>query len=238
MEAFGIPVCSTALTDQDLKDLYPVLGHEFAEPDRLEQALTHRSASHGQDIGYERLEFLGDRILGLCIADMLMKAFPDEPEGALSRRLNALVRQETLAEISQEIGLDNYLRLGKAEEESGAAQNPAILADVCESVIAALYRDSGIECSKSFIKRYWEKRLEKSSTPPKDAKSTLQEWTMARKLPLPDYEMTGKTGPDHAPVFTIQVTVRGKDPAVASGESKRNAEQKAAEILLDRLLKE
>ncbi|RED50891.1 ribonuclease III [Aestuariispira insulae] len=216
--------------------LFARLGHEFENVERLEQALTHRSASHGQDIGYERLEFLGDRILGLCIADMLMQAFPEEPEGALSRRLNALVRQETLAEIAAEIGLNDYLRLGKAEEESGASDNPAILADVCEAVIAALYRDSGLDASRRFIKRYWEKRLEKSSRPPKDAKSSLQEWAMARKIPLPEYETIEKEGPDHAPVFTIQVSVRGKEPAQATGDSKRSAEQKAAEILLNRLL--
>ena len=220
------------------KELIARLGHEFEDQDRLKQALTHRSASHGQDIGYERLEFLGDRILGLCIADMLMLAFPEEPEGALSRRLNALVRQETLAEIAIEIGLDKFLHLGKAEEEAGAAQNPAILADVCEAVIAALYRDGGLDISREFIRRYWEKRLEKSSRPPKDAKSSLQEWAMARKIPLPEYETVDKQGPDHAPVFTIQVSVRGKEPAQAVGDSKRSAEQKAAEILFNRLLEE
>ncbi|WP_259780050.1 ribonuclease III [Aestuariispira ectoiniformans] len=218
--------------------LYAILGHEFDNPELLQEALTHRSASHGRDNGYERLEFLGDRVLGLCVADMLMQAFPDEPEGALSRRLNALVRQETLAEVAEGLGFQDYIYVGKAEDDSGARANPAILSDICEAVIAALYKDGGLEVARAFITKYWRDRLEKSSRPPKDAKSSLQEWAMARKLPLPEYEVVDKTGPDHAPVFTIEVSVRGREPARAQGEAKRNAEQKAAELLLERLLKE
>lgn len=218
--------------------LYDILGHKFKDKDLLQEALTHRSASHGRDNGYERLEFLGDRVLGLCIADMLMRAFPDEPEGALSRRLNALVRQETLAEVAEELGLQDHIYVGRAEDDSGARSNPAILSDICEAVIAALYTDGGLEVARAFIVRYWRGRLEKSSRPPKDAKSSLQEWAMARKLPLPEYEIAEKSGPDHAPVFTIQVSVRGREPAQADGESKRIAEQKAAAILLERLLKD
>lgn len=218
--------------------LFAILGHEFKDPELLQEALTHRSASHGRDNGYERLEFLGDRVLGLCIADMLMQAFPDEPEGALSRRLNALVRQETLAEVAEELGFQTHIYVGRAEEDSGARANPAILSDICEAVIAAMYIDGGLEVARAFIVKNWRHRLEKSSRPPKDAKSSLQEWAMARKLPLPEYEIAEKSGPDHAPVFTIKVSVRGREPAQAQGESKRNAEQKAAAILLERLLKE
>lgn len=218
--------------------LYGILGHKFSDPALLQEALTHRSASHGRDNGYERLEFLGDRVLGLCIADMLMEAFPDEPEGALSRRLNALVRQETLAEVAEALGIQDHILVGRAEEDGGARTNPAILSDICEALIAALYRDGGLEVARTFIVANWRNRLEKSSRPPKDAKSSLQEWAMARKLPLPEYEIAEKSGPDHAPVFTIQVSVRGREPMQASGESKRNAEQKAAALLLEHLLKE
>ncbi len=213
--------------------LFSTIGVTLKDVDTLTSALSHKSASHGRDIGYERLEFLGDRILGLCVADMLMKAFPKEPEGDLSRRLNALVRQETLAEIGEEMDLKKYMILGKAEEESGAKGNPAIVSDIVEALIATIYLEKGLEEARRFIHRYLEKRLANTAEPPKDAKSTLQEWAMARKMPLPAYVVTNRTGPDHAPIFTIEVSLPGSDPVSATGETKRMTEQKAAEAFLD-----
>lgn len=224
-----------ASTDRQLGELEKLLDHSFQDISVLEKALSHRSATHGRDIGYERLEFLGDRVLGLCIVDMLLKAFPQEPEGALSRRLNELVRQETLAKIAEEVGLAPFISLGRAEEEGGARENPAILSDVCEAVIAALYLDAGMERAREFVELHWTPRLEGAVKPPKDPKSALQEWAMARKLPLPAYEEVARSGPDHAPVFTIRVTIRNQPPAEAQGDSKRAAERMAAQLLLDQV---
>lgn len=215
--------------------LFTAIGVKLKDVKTLTRALSHKSASHGRDLGYERLEFLGDRVLGLCVADMLMMAFPDEPEGALSRRLNALVRQETLAEIGEEIGLGRYMILGKAEEDSGAKSNPAIVSDIVEAIIATIYLEHGLEGARQFINRFLERRLANTAKPPKDAKSTLQEWAMARKMPLPAYVVTDRKGPDHAPIFTIEVSLPGVDPVSATGETKRVTEQKAAEALLETL---
>lgn len=226
------------LIDPDLAAVSAIVNYSFNDETLITRALTHRSVSHGKDHGYERLEFLGDRVLGLCVADLLMSAFPDEPEGDLSRRFNALVRQETLAEIASHIGLKNHILLGKSEQDSGAANNPAIISDVCESVIAALYLDGGMDVVRAFIFQHWQPRLEKTSKPPKDAKSSLQEWAMARKLPIPAYEEIIREGPDHAPIFTIQVTVKGRDPEQAEGDSKRLAEQKAAALLLEKVTRD
>ncbi|MDX1736640.1 MAG: ribonuclease III [Alphaproteobacteria bacterium] len=211
------------------------LGVSFENEELLVRALTHKSASHGRDLGYERLEFLGDRVLGLCVADMLMKAFPEEPEGALSRRLNALVRQETLAEVATEIALQDYVILGKAEQDSGASQNPAILSDIVEALIAAIYLQDGLEAARGFIENKLKHRLKSTAKPPKDAKSSLQEWAMSRKMPLPDYVLVERSGPDHAPVFTIEVRLPGQEPASAVAESKRAAEQKAAAAMLENI---
>lgn len=221
-------------TKMDFAELEERLGHTFKKPRLLDRALSHRSAVATGQESYERLEFLGDRVLGLVIADMLLQRFPEDPEGHLSRRLNALVRRETLAEVAREVDVGPYIHLGQSEEGIGS-ENPTILADVCEAVIAALYRDGGMETARAFIMRYWSDRLDRDPTPPRDAKSGLQEWTMGRGLGLPKYEETGRTGPDHAPVFTILVSVVGHGSAEATGKSKRLAEQAAATELLARL---
>lgn len=218
----------------DFAELEDRLGHKFQKPRLLDRALSHRSAVGSGQESYERLEFLGDRVLGLVIADMLLKRFPEDPEGHLSRRLNALVRRETLAEIAREVNIGPFIHLGQSEEGIGS-ENPTILADVCEAVIAALFRDGGMRSASAFIERYWSDRLDKDPTPPRDPKSGLQEWTMGRGLGLPKYEEIDRTGPDHAPVFTIRVSVPGKGSAEATGKSKRLAEQSAAEDLLARL---
>lgn len=212
-----------------------LLGYAFADPALLEEALTHRSAVGRATDAYERLEFLGDRVLGLVIADMLMEAFPNENEGALARRLAALVREDTLAAVARDIGLGAEIRLGAGESESGGRENNALLADVCEAMIAAIYRDGGLEPARRFIETHWSARLAAESAPPQDAKSALQEWAQARALPLPSYRVVEREGPDHAPVFTVAVEVEGKPAATASGASKRIAEQAAARKLLDEI---
>lgn len=214
------------------------LGHDFAQSELLARALTHPSAAQRQgdiDDSYERLEFLGDRVLGLIVADLLMARFPGEPEGALALRHTELVRRETLAEVAVEIGLDDYLRLAKGEEAAGERHNPALLANACEAVIGALYLDGGLEVAWSFVERLWGARLVAEAQPPQDAKTALQEWAQARALGLPKYREVGREGPAHEPHFTIEVVVGGQQPACGEGRSKRLAEQAAAARLLARL---
>ncbi len=218
--------------------LAELLGHGFAQPELLARALTHPSAATRQgaiDDSYERLEFLGDRVLGLIVADMLMARFPQEPEGALALRHAELVRRESLAEVAREIGLDGYLRLAKGEEAAGERHNPALLANACEAVIAALYLDGGLAVAWSFVERLWSARLEDDVRPPQDAKTALQEWAQARALGLPKYREVGREGPAHEPHFTLEVTVGSAPPACGEGRSKRLAEQAAAARLLARL---
>lgn len=218
------------------------LGHRFADPALLREALTHPSTDL-QDrgsarFGYERLEFLGDRVLGLIIAEWLLDRFPTEPEGSLARRHTALVRRETLAQIARDIGLGAHLILSPGEDESGGRENDAILADACEAVIAALYLDGGLEAPRSFIRSAFAAAIDRHERPPQDAKTALQEWAQARGLPLPDYRTVSRSGPDHKPLFEIEVSITGHPPASASGSSKRVAERQAARLLLDALRSE
>lgn len=208
------------------------LGHAFSTPRLLEEALTHRSATPRRAEGYERLEFLGDRVLGLVVTDMLLAAFPDEQEGALARRLAALVCQETLADVARELGLAPHIRLSRSEADSGGRENDAILSDVCEAVIAAIYCDGGLDTVRPFIERHWAGRLAAAIAPPQDAKTALQEWAQGRGLPLPDYSIVDRKGPDHAPEFTVSVSVKGKPATEGTGSSKRAAEQMAASRLM------
>ena len=220
----------------ELTRLARSLDHEFRDLSLLERAVTHRSASgplQGQD--YERLEFLGDRVLGIVVAELLFQRFVTEPEGALARRHAALVRSEALSEVAGEIGLGDYLILAKGEEEAGERRNPALLANACEAVIAALYLDGGLEAARSFILRHWASMAERVSGPPRDNKTALQEWAQARGLTLPHYREAAREGPAHEPVFTIEVSVAGEEPAEGRGKSKRRAEQEAAGVLLRRL---
>ncbi len=220
---------------KDPSGLAERLGHGFARPELLARALTHPSAAHRQggiDDSYERLEFLGDRVLGLIVADLLMARFPREPEGALALRHAELVRRETLAEVAAEIGLDRYLRLAKGEEAAGERQNPALLANACEAVIGALYLDGGLVVAWAFVERLWGARLAADARPPQDAKTALQEWAQARALGLPKYREVGREGPAHEPHFMIEVAVEGQETARGEGRSKRLAEQAAATRLL------
>ncbi len=203
--------------------------------DLLRQALMHRSLS-GAGIGYERLEFLGDRILGLIVAEMLLDAFPDEEEGPIAKRHVALVRKETLAEIAEQIGLPGKILMSPGEETMGGRENPAITSDVCESIIAAIYKIGGIDGARRFIEPLWKPYLKREQEPPRDPKTSLQEWLQGQGRPLPKYELVERSGPDHAPVFTIAVSVEGGVSKTATGRSKRIAEQAAAEALLKDLL--
>jgi ribonuclease-3 len=211
------------------------LQHEFARPELLRRALTHPSLAGGGARSYERLEFLGDRVLGLVVAEMLFRRFAEEPEGDLAKRHAMLVRRETLALVARELDLGPLLELSPGEEDSGGRANPAILADACEAVFGALYLDGGIEAARRVIVEHWTALLELDATPPQDNKTALQEWAQARGLPLPAYRVAGQSGPPHDPRFVVQVAVEGQAAASGEGGSKRAAEQAAAGTLLARL---
>ncbi len=211
------------------------LGHDFARCDLLAEALTHPSAASRRHHSYERLEFLGDRVLGLVVADMLIDAFPGEPEGDLALRHAALVRREALSAVAGELGLGDHLRLAPGEAEAGIRDNTAIQADAMEAVIAALYLDGGLEAARRFIARNWARPMAEATRPPRDAKTALQEWAQGRGLPLPHYCEQARSGPPHGPTFTVEVRLAGKRPVRARGASKRAAEQAAAEGMLQGL---
>ena len=210
------------------------LGHEFADPARLEEALTHpsRRAESGDGVSYERLEFLGDRVLGLIVAELLFEHYPDEPEGALARRFAALVSGEALAQVAGVLDLGAYLCLAKSELAAGGSANPANLANLCEALIGALYLDGGLAAAQAFVRREWAARLAAPGDPPRDAKTALQEWSQAAAHGLPAYRTVETSGPAHAPEFEVEVAVEGIGAARGRGPSKRAAEQIAAAALL------
>jgi len=212
-----------------------VLGHRFADPALLEQAVTHPSATSPARPDNQRLEFLGDRVLGLIVAEALLAAYPGEAEGTLAPRFNALVRRETLAEIAAEIGLGEFLRLGRSEATGGGRRKKAILADAMEAVIAALFLDGGMAAAQAFILARWQERIEAQDEAPMDAKTRLQEWAQGRGMALPAYAVTGREGPDHAPRFTVEVRLDDGETAAGQAKSKKQAEQVAATALLARL---
>ncbi len=211
--------------------LLAVLGHDFREPSFLDQALTHPSASSPARPDNQRMEFLGDRVLGLVIAEALLETFPSAPEGDLAPRFNALVRRETLAEIAGEIGLGQHLRLGRSESISGGRTKAAILADAMEAVIAAIYLDGGFEAARAFVRQRWGERIASIRSAPVDPKTQLQEWAQARGMRPPNYELLERRGPDHAPEFLMRVTLENGREAEARAASKKAAEQLAAKAL-------
>ena len=222
----------------DIETLATILDHEFEQPDILGHALTHSSIAAGtsHDAGSnERLEFLGDRVLGLIIADLLLTRFPEEAEGDIARRHTALVRKEALARVARSINLGRFIDLSQGEADMGGRENDATLANCCEAVIAALYRDGGLGAAARFIRGHWEAMVEETPDPPKDAKTALQEWAQAQGLALPKYREVNREGPSHAPLFTIAIDVVGLPPVTATGTSKRSAEQRAAQTLLDKV---
>ena len=218
-----------------LEPLVARLGHDFAHRARLEQALTHPSASSPARPDNQRLEFLGDRVLGLVIAEALFEAHPEAAEGALAPRYNALVRRETLAAIAEDVGLGEHLRLGRSESLSGGRRKAAILADAMEAVIAALYLDGGMAVARRVIRAEWGARLAETGAAPLDPKTRLQEWAQGRGLAPPDYALEARSGPDHAPRFTVRAALATGESASATERSKKQAEQAAAAALLARL---
>ncbi len=217
--------------------LKSALEYDFKDLELLKIALTHASSLNPSETvasSYQRLEFLGDRVLGLVIASMLHRHFPKADEGELARRFNHMVKRETCAEIAQELGVGDAMRIGQAEAQTGGRKKTALLADICEAVIAAIYLDGGYEAAEQFVRRLWEPRMLSWSGPLRDAKTTLQEWAQSQSLPTPRYEVTGRDGPDHAPNFTVSVAVKGLKSGEGRGGSKRIAEQNAAEAVLRR----
>jgi ribonuclease-3 len=215
--------------------LQNALGHHFSRRELLIEALTHPSAVRRRNKsprGYERLEFLGDRVLGLIVAEMLWHRFPTEAEGELTRRHTHLVRKDALAEVAKAIGLGKCLVLSPSEDSSGLRDNASTLADACEAVIAAIYLDGGAAAARQFVELRWAPRLASLSEPPRDSKTALQEWAQARGLPLPAYRTVATEGPSHRRRFTVSVSVEGIEPATASGSSKRAAETAAAAAAL------
>ncbi|WP_340107152.1 ribonuclease III [Pikeienuella sp. HZG-20] len=209
------------------------LGHRFSNLAVLDEALTHSSAASPARPHNQRLEFLGDRVLGLVIADALAARYPNAAEGELAPRFNELVRKETCAAIAREIGVDGWLRLGKSENRGGVRRKTAILGDAMEAVIAAVYLDGGLPAAQKMILRHWKARIEtQGDEAPRDPKTWLQEWAQSRAMRPPRYEVKGRDGPDHAPLFTVEATLENGAAASAQGTSKRGAEQEAASRLL------
>ena len=211
------------------------LGHVFADPGLLIEALTHPSSSSAGRADNQRLEFLGDRVLGLAMADALLAADPGATEGQLAPRFNALVRREALAAVARDIDLGAVLRLGRSEMQSGGRRKDALLADAMEAVIAAVYRDAGFEVARALVERHWAARVGTVADDARDAKTTLQEWAQARGLPPPHYAELARSGPDHAPRFTIEARLSTGETASAEAGSKRQAEQGAAQALLEKV---
>ncbi|HEX7389735.1 MAG TPA: ribonuclease III [Acidiphilium sp.] len=213
-----------------------LLGHRFARPELLAEALTHRSAVGQGGLGSnERLEFIGDRVLGLLIAEWLIERFPGEREGGLGPRLAHLVSRPSLAAVGEAIGLADLLAVSPGESRRGVRNRSTVLADAIEALIGALYADAGLDAARQFIRRNFAARIDaQTATPPKDAKTALQEWALARSPVLPAYRLVAQTGPSHAPKFRIAVAI-GDASAEGEAGSKREAEQRAARTLLDRL---
>ncbi len=213
------------------------IGHRFKDKTLLDSALTHISALKGarnRAGSYQRLEFLGDHVLGLVISDLLFRAFPKADEGELSRRLADLVRKETCADIARSIELGSAILLGASEANAGGRKRPAILADVCEALIGAVYLDGGYPAAEKLVERLWQERMQQTAQPLRDPKTVLQEWAQGRGLPTPAYREVARSGPDHSPEFRVAVQLPNLAPAEGSGRSKRAAEQAAAAAMLTR----
>ena len=226
-----------AKSTQARDELETRIGYAFADKAILDRALTHISATspkQGRGGSYQRLEFLGDHVLGLAVSDMLFRAFPKADEGELSRRLADLVRRDTCAEVARAIDLGAALRLGNSESNSGGRRRTAILADVCEALIGAVFTDGGYPAAAGLIERLWQERMMKPVRPLRDPKTMLQEWAQGRGLPTPAYREIARSGPDHDPQFRVAVQLPHLAPAEGSGRSKRAAEQAAAAAMMKR----
>lgn len=219
----------------DLRAFSGRLGHEFRNPELLLRAVTHASLSGPTRPDNQRLEFLGDRVLGLVMAEALLTADPDATEGRLAPRYNALVRKETCADVARGVGLGDVLKLGRSEMMSGGRRKDALLGDAMEAVIAAVYLDAGFEAAQAVVLRLWGARIGAVDADARDAKTALQEWAQARGLPPPVYTEEGREGPDHQPVFTVLVRLGNGETERAAAGTKRQAEQAAAKALLERM---
>lgn len=243
----GHPLTSAAVATNgvDLAALAAGIGHAFTRPELAAEALTHRSMldrrpelKAAYPNGNERLEFLGDRVLSLAMADLLLRRFPHSREGELARRHAEMVQAATLAEIAEQAGLARHLMLGDSERQAGGvagAVRPTILADAMEALLGAIFLDAGFPAAAACVERLWGERLSSQRAAPRDAKTTLQEWAQARRLPLPDYREVGREGPAHAPLFVVEVSVRGQETVQGRGPNKREAERQAAVALLTKM---
>ena len=241
-----LTAAAAATASPDSPQAEDILGHAFGRPDLLREALTHRSAVVGRQLGHgrtarrtgagsnERLEFIGDRVLGLLIAEWLAERFPDEQEGQLGPRLAHLVSQPVLAAIAGRLGLPAALAVAPGESRAGVRRLATVLADAMEALIGALYLDAGLEPARRFVRRAWQEPMEGLAEPPKDPKTALQEWVLARGMQLPSYALVSREGPPHDPVFVIGVAAAGQEGRGTAG-SKRVAERLAAADLMARL---
>jgi ribonuclease-3 len=225
----------------DASGLMERLGYSFKSPGLLQDALTHpslagfRTRKKSGTAPYERLEFLGDRVLGLAIAEWLFEKFPEASEGDLAKRHAALVNREALRAVANEIGLGQFLHLARGEEAGGIARkNIATLPDAMEAMLGALYLDGGLVAATQFIRRYWQKDIGIAEAPA-DPKTILQEWAQGQGLPLPQYKVIEHSGPAHAPKFVVEASVKGHPPISAEGDSKRAAEKTAARLLMEEI---
>lgn len=219
----------------DLKAFQGRIGHVFARPEHLVRAVTHASIGSATRPDNQRLEFLGDRVLGLVMAEALLTADPQATEGQLAPRFNALVRKETCAEVARDVDLGAVLKLGRSEMLSGGRRKEALLGDALEAVIAAVHADAGFEAARALVLRLWGDRIGAVEPDARDAKTALQEWAQARGMPPPAYAETARSGPDHQPLFTVEVVLENGERQAAKAGSKRAAEQAAARALLLRL---
>lgn len=212
--------------------LIALIGRAPINPAAFEQALTHGSAKAEN---YERLEFLGDRVLGLVMAEWLWEQFPEEPEGQLSRRLNTLVTGAVCADVARDLGVRDHLRLGKQARDDGASDSDNVLGDVMEALIGAWYREAGLEAARAFVRKAWGDRVHSQGKAPQHPKSALQEWAAAHNRKAPEYVVTDRSGPHHAPRFTVTVRINRSGEASATGANKQEAETAAAKALLAKL---
>ncbi len=223
-----------SLSAENLAACEAAIGYSFKDASLLHRAMTHRSAAQGKTAEWsnERLEFLGDRVLGLVIVEALMLRFPTAREGELAPRLNAVVSREACAVVGAELGLGPFLIVDKSERANGGATKASLLANAAEAVLGAVYLDGGLAKAEKFVLRHWGALLKANAEAPRDPKSALQEWAQGEGFPAPTYRHVSRTGPDHAPVFTATVAVEGYDPVSASGPSKQHAEREAARAML------
>lgn len=222
------------LTSEQRDACQTALGYRFKAPELLDRALTHSSAAQGRSAEWsnERLEFLGDRVLGLIVVEILLERFPNQREGELAPRLNALVSRDQCGVIGAALGLGDYLIVDKAERLNGGSSRPSLLANAVEAILGGVYLDAGLPSARKFIVRHWKAAMQSVVDSPRDPKSALQEWAQGQGLPAPRYSHTARTGPDHAPVFTVSVQVETFEPVSGAGASKQEAERIAARALM------